>query len=94
MTLISDEVQFIKSSKGQPMLVDKRGYCYYKANNSSSQQSKVIWRCQKKNQKCYARATTDGFYIVKYHKEHNHFPFENVLKTELLWAATHFPVWY
>ena len=74
LTLISDEVHFIKSSKGHPILVDKRGYYYYKANNSLTKQSQVTWRCQRKNQKCYARAVTDGWYIIKYKNEHNHSP--------------------
>ena len=74
LNLISDEVQFMKTRKGQPMLIDKNGFYYYKHKNSQKDSSKVFWRCQKKDHphKCLARATTDGFYIIKYLNEHNH----------------------
>ena len=80
--MISDVAQFIKSSKGGPILVDKEGYIYYKAKNSKADPNKIFWRCQKKNYPkhlCPARATTNGFHIVKYLNEHNHKP-DNVME--------------
>ena len=62
----------MKTRKGRPMLIDKNGFYYYKHKNSEKDSSKVFWRCQKKDKKCLARATTDGFYIIRYLNEHNH----------------------
>ena len=59
------------------VLVDKKGYFYYKAKNSKSDSKKIFWRCKEKYSKkhlCPARATTNGFYIVKYLNEHDHQP--------------------
>ena len=84
LNLISDEAQFIKGSKGGPILVDKAGYIYYKAKNSKSDSKKIFWRChRKRHQKyfCSARATTVGFHIVKYLNEHDHKP-EKIFGTE------------
>ena len=75
--MISDAARFIKGSKDGLVLVDKEGYFYYKAKNSKSDSKKIFWRCKEKYSKkhlCPARATTNGFYIVKYLNEHDHQP--------------------
>ena len=70
---IQDEAQFIKSNRGRPILVDKDGYCYYKSKNSNVHKSRIIWACQRHRQyNCPARATTEGFHIVKYLHKHDH----------------------
>lgn len=81
MTIISDEARFIKSSHGRPILVDKEGYSYIHAKNSKTSSSKVFWTCRRiKKFNCKARATTDGFYIVKYQNVHSHSPPEDVFE--------------
>ena len=82
LNLISDEVQFIKSGKGQPMLLDKRGYSYYKVKNCKKEPLKVYWRCSRKNYKCIARAVTYGSHINKYANEHIHPPLVDALEKE------------
>ena len=75
LNLIADVAQFTKSNKGRPMLVDPEGFYYYRHFASQSNPSKVFWRCQNKDRKdnqCSARATTDGFLIIKYLHVHNH----------------------
>jgi len=70
-----DEAQFLTSRKGCPILVDTAGYFYNKAKNSKTDASKIFWQCQKiRTCKCPARATTDGFMIVRYLHEHSHPP--------------------
>ena len=50
--------------------MDMAGYEYTKHNASGI---KIYWRCCKyKNLKCFARATTEGNYVVKNVGEHNH----------------------
>lgn len=73
--IFSDEAQFLTSRKGCPILVDTAGYFYNKAKNSKTDASKIFWQCQKiRTCKCPARATTDGFQIVRYLHEHSHPP--------------------
>ena len=82
MNLISDEARFIKSGKGQPMLLDKIGFSYYKHKNCKKEPSKVFWRCSRKNYKCNARATTSDFHIIQYGGEHIHPPPSEIIKKE------------
>ena len=77
--MISDVAQFMKTSRGHPMLVDPRGFYYNKHTNDKKDTSKVFWRCQRrgKNVKCRARLVTNGFLITKYINEHDHKPPES-----------------
>ena len=81
MNFISDEARFIKSSRGRPILVDKEGYSYIHAKSSKICSSKVFWRCRRiKKFNCKARATTDGFSIVKYQYVHSHSPEDTIFE--------------
>ena len=62
--------KFTTSREGNLKLMDMAGYEYTKHNASGI---KIYWRCCKyKNLKCFARATTEGNYVVKNVGEHNH----------------------
>ena len=83
MNLIPDKAQFTKSSRGKPALVDERGFIYHKHKNSKIHSSKIYWSCEKsRRQKCPARATTDGFYIIRYLNDHNHASTKYIFETQ------------
>ena len=72
-------VQFVRSRKGNPLLLDSAGYLYTK---SSSHKNSTYWAClsshihhkDKKDMKCFARVVTDAYHITKYTAQHNHLP--------------------
>ena len=76
--LIPDNLEvgrFIESKFGNALLMDKNGYVY-KATKKSKSGRRINWVCRDydrdKNNKCYAKATTDGIHIVEFHVDHSH----------------------
>ena len=71
--------QFIRSYRGNPHLLDSRGYRYFKTSDYTSKrnpgQVKSYWECcARAKLQCEARAVTDRGYITNYVKDHNHMP--------------------
>jgi len=67
-----EEATFLRSQKGQPLLMDRAGYLYC-ANRKTDK--RIYWKCQnfrKKN--CKARALTEGFFVTKKSGFHTHQP--------------------
>ena len=78
-----DKAQFTKGQRGHPILIDGRGFQYLKHKNSKINNSTIFWRCQKsRSLKCPARATTDGFHIIRYLNDHNHASTKYILETQ------------
>ena len=62
--------KFTTSRKGNLKLVDTAGYEYTKQQASGI---KIYWICSKyKSVKCLARATTEGNFVIKSVRQHNH----------------------
>ena len=92
--IFSDEAQFETTMKGKPMLVDKAGYRYRKAQHTSVDSSKITWTCQQtRTLKCPARAITVGSYITSHYgtrpsaghehsNKHNHPPPETEVEVQ------------
>ena len=64
---------FTSNKHGNPKLLDTLGYSY---NKHSNQYAKFAgqWTCSKlrTKERCMARVTTEGNFIVKHVGEHNH----------------------
>ena len=78
-----EKAKFIESLAGKPMLLDRNGQGFIAEGKRGV---RTYWRCReynkqkKRNQeKCPARAITDGIYVKSWRCEHNH-PFENELE--------------
>ena len=68
-----DEARFVKNNRGAASLIDIEGFVYHKHKNSKNL-SQVFWSCRdRKKYQCKARATTQGFEIIK-KSAHNHSP--------------------
>ena len=93
--IFSDEAQFETTMKGKPMLVDKAGYRYRKAQHTPVDSSKITWTCQQtRTLNCHARAITSGSYITshygtrpnagheQYSNNHNHPPPETEVEVQ------------
>ena len=75
-----EEAKFIESRNGKPMLLDRNGQGF---TSEKKHGVSTYWQCSesrkqsKLNQeKCPARATTEGIYVKSWRCEHNH-PFED-----------------
>ena len=73
--------QFIRSRKGNPHLLDSRGYTYFKTSDYASKRIpgsfKTYWECVSRPKfQCPARAITQGAHIIKRVNEHSHLPHE------------------
>ena len=77
--------EFIKSQRGNPQLMDTKGYIY---NKTKTRRNLEHWECvSRQKMKCHARATTAGIHIIQIKGEHNHSfpdPFTCKLKKEKL----------
>ena len=66
--------KFIESKFGNTLLVDNAGYVY-NVKMKYSHNSRIHWSCREyPKQKCYAKALTDGIYVVHWKGEHIHPP--------------------
>ena len=74
-----EKAKFIESQAGKPMLLDRNGQGFI---SHTKYGDRTYWSCRenkkqrKRNQeKCPARAITDGIYVKSWRFDHNH-PFE------------------
>ena len=74
-----EQANYIESKFGNPMLLDRNGQVFTANGGYKKNGDKNWWRCReymrkrKSNQeKCPAKATTDGMNIVTWRFEHNH----------------------
>ena len=68
-----EEATFLRSQKGQPILMDREGFLYC-ANRKTD--TRIYWKCQcAKKKGCRGRAMTEGFFITKKSGEHTHQPY-------------------
>merc|ERR1719362_1475314 len=78
-----EPAKFVKTRFSSALLLDKKGYVY-KTNSKNG--SKTYWVCRNhlkdKNNKCLARATTDGNYVTYWKGVHNH-P-TNILQSDVI----------
>ena len=78
-----EPAKFVKTRFSSALLLDKKGYVY-KINSKNG--SKIYWVCRNhlkdKNNKCLARATTDGNYVTYWKGVHNH-P-TNILQSDVI----------
>ena len=77
LDFLLDKPQFVLSKKGNPQLLDSRGYRYIKNGKGTYNDEKIAWYCSSyRKLKCYARVITDitSQKIVKYNNEHIHPP--------------------
>ena len=75
-----EEASFIKSNKGNAMLLDGEGYKYTQNGSTINQ---IYWRCvyhPKKYGGCPGKAVTRGFYIKQKTGEHLHKPGVPIVK--------------
>ena len=75
-----EKAKFIESRAGKPMLLDRNGQGFISHQKYGA---RTYWSCRenkkqrKRNQeKCPARAITEGIYVKSWRCEHNH-PFED-----------------
>ena len=75
-----EEARFIESRHGKPMLLDRNGQGF---TSEKKHGVNTYWQCSESRkqsrlnqEKCPARATTEGIYVKSWRCEHNH-PFEN-----------------
>ena len=76
-----EEATFVETLFGNPMLLDRNGQGFtvekkFKKNHGGV---RIYWHCRESikqrkgdQEKCPARATTDGMYIKSWKFEHNH----------------------
>ena len=65
-----DTGNFIKSQRGNPQLMDTKGFIYNKTKLSRNIQN---WECiSRQKLKCHAKAQTSGIHIVNIKGGHNH----------------------
>ena len=58
--------------RGGALLMDSQGQLY-KTNTKSKY--KIFWKCRSyAKEKCYAKATTEGFFVTNWSGMHNHPP--------------------
>ena len=75
-----EEANFIDSRHGKPMLLDRNGQGF---TSEKKHGVNTYWQCSESRkqsrlnqEKCPARATTEGIYVKSWRCEHNH-PFED-----------------
>ena len=75
-----EKAKFIDTQAGKPTLLDRNGQGFISENKHGNS---TYWRCREyekqrkcNQEKCPARAITDGIYIKSWRCEHNH-PFED-----------------
>jgi len=72
VTKVREEASFLRSKRGNAMLVDSSGYHYFV---NKKRETRMYWKCLKcRSHGCRARAVTEGFYIVSKTAEHSHEP--------------------
>ena len=75
-----EKAKFIESQAGKPMLLDRNGQGF---TSEKKHGLNTYWQCSesrkqsnRNQEKCPARATTEGIYVKSWRCEHNH-PFED-----------------
>ena len=77
-----EEAMFVETQMGNPMLLDRNGQAFVveKRFKKIDGGVRIYWCCRESvkqrkadQEKCPARATTDGIYVKSWRFEHNHF---------------------
>ena len=86
-----EEAKFIESRHGKPMLLDRNGQGF---TSEKKHGVNTYWQCSESRkqsrlnqEKCPARATTEGIYVKSWRCEHNH-PFEDFEDQNLAYSVT------
>jgi len=71
-TKVREEASFLRSKRGNAVLVDASGYHYFV---NKKRETRMYWKCLKcRSHGCRARAVTEGFYIISKTEGHSHEP--------------------
>ena len=69
---VLEKANFIMSSKGVQLVLDKARYIYYKQRINKDQT--IYWKCQEHNRSCNAKVKTYNNNVIRYVGVHVHYP--------------------
>ena len=72
LEIVPEHANFIMSSKGNQLVVDKAGYVYHR--HRTLKNKTINWRCQEGRDFCNARLKTQDYHIITLVGAHTHSP--------------------